>query len=134
MTTLTEARDSIVTALEGAWPAAYPSVPVFYDNASVNDHDNKSEFLGCAIEFDDSNQANIGPSPLLRTYGMITLTLGVKAASGSRTSLQRADFLINLFRFSKKGGVVCKAPHPLPPSTVNGWFLTEIVVPFHFDG
>ncbi len=134
MTTFTQARDAIVQALQDSWPAAYPTVPVFYDNAIPKDLDLLTEFLDCEIDFVESQQADIGPTPLMRSHGLLCLTLGVKAQSGYRTSLVRADFLSDTFRFSKKQGVNFQAPHLSNPAQTNGWFLTELMVPFFFDG
>lgn len=133
MTTLTEARDSIVTMLAG-WPANYPSVPVFYDNAVRPDLDKLADYLVCEIVFTQSKQADIGPRPLLRSYGDVVLMLGVKVGQGSRASLSRMSFLSDTFRFKQQGGVVFSAPHLLPPLSRNGWFQMELVVPFYFDG
>lgn len=134
MTTLTEARDAIVEHLNTAWQDNYAAVKVYYDNADDQDWDSQAEWLSCEIEFMDSEQAEFGVNPFIRHHGMVSLTLGVKSATGSRISLQRADFLMDTFRFVKKQGVNFKAPHLLPPTRTKGWFLTELMVPFFFDG
>lgn len=134
MTTYVEARDAIVTRLEGMWHGAYPSVPLMYDNTSVNDVDRLTEFLGCEISFFGGEQADIGADPILRTHGNLTFVIAVKEATGARKSLARADVLAKSFRFKKFGGVQMQAPHPLPPKDAKGWYITELIIPFYFDG
>lgn len=134
MTTFTQARDAAVAALVAVWPTAYPAVPMFFDNATAPDVDTLTEFLTCQIGFSRSVQAEIGYTPSMRTYGNVTFILGVRAMKGYRPSLARADFLSDTYRFSNKQGVVFQAPHLLPPVEKDGWFLTELIVPFFFDG
>lgn len=134
MTTFAQARDAVVEDVATLWPAAYPTVPLFFDNGPAADLDKIDEFLACQIAFSTSAQREIGPAPAMRTYGSVTFVLGVKAMKGYKVSLGRADYLSNLYRFSVNQGVIFGSPHLLPPSEKKGWFLTELVVPFYFDG
>lgn len=134
MTTYAESRDVIVGKLEAAWPAAYPNVPLFYDNGPKPDRDRLAAFVGCGIDYMGAVQREIGPTPAKRNYGSLSLVIAVKSQTGSRGSLVMADFLSDLYRFSMTQGVVFQAPHLLPPVDKEGWFMLELLVPFYFDG
>lgn len=134
MTTYAEARDTIVGILAPAWAAAYPTVPVLYDNSAPVNRDSVSEYIFCQISFNSSAQREMGSAPAMRTYGTLAFSLGVKEADGYRNSLVRAGFLSSLYRFKALQGVIFGAPHPVPPSNGKGWFYTGLIVPFYFDG
>lgn len=134
MTTYAQARDAVVNTLLTVWPVQFPNVPVFYDNADAPDQDQLSEFLGCSVDFMRSAQREIGTRPIMRSYGTASFVIAVRASEGYRISLTRADILSDRFRFSAHDGVTFQAPHLLPPVGREGWFFTELIVPFYFDG
>ena len=134
MTTLVEARDALAAFIHTNWTAQYPTTPVYWENALRVDLDQVgSMFLRVEIEFNDALQMTFNDVPIRRTFGALYLTLFVKDGEGVRAALACLDYLTNIAKYQRVGGVILKTPTPGRRTYKDGWRSYELYVPFLFD-
>lgn len=135
MPTLKQARAAIVARVKSHWGAAYPGVPLFYDNALPADAevDQVDAYVVCEIRFDGGQQINLAPAPDHRTWGRVVFTAVVREGSGSSMALEYLDSLAGAMKFAQFGGIVTEAPAVGRPLTDEGWFSYDLSIPFRFD-
>lgn len=133
MTTYVEARDAIVGYLNPAWVAAYPSIPLFYENTTQIDLDSVGTiFMSVAVNFTDAMRQDIDPSPISKVWGEVTLKLFVKKGQGTRVTLAMQDFLTGLMKYRQVSGVTLEMPTPGKKESKDGWSSLDLNVPFFF--
>lgn len=134
MTTYVEARDALVFHLNTAWPAAYPTVPIYYENTLHVDLDSVGDaFVRAEVTFSDAVQASVETNPLTRVQGALYLVLMTREGLGTRTMLGYMDYLTGLFKYRTLNGVQTGAPAPMRTLMKDGWYYQELAVPFWFD-
>ncbi len=133
MTTYVQARDATVSYFNPAWTTAFPAVPVFYENTLQIDLDTVgSSFLTVSIDYTDSKQQDIDPSPITRTWGEVVLRLFVKEGGGIRNTLAMQDTLTALMKYRKLGDVTLECPAPGKKQSRDGWQSVDLNAPFFF--
>ena len=134
MTTYVAAREAIVAHLHPAWVAAYPNVPIFYENTLAVDLDAVpgGMFLMVSIPFSDSVRQGIDATPMSRVWGEVNLRLFSKDGMGVRSTLQVFDFLTSVLAYRKLSGVTLDAVVPGRNQTRDGWVSRDVNAGFSF--
>lgn len=127
----TAIRDSIVGYLNPLYTAAYPAVPVVYDNGPFDWNDTPEMFVEVETEFYAGEQVYISESPLRRVSGCVYVSVHAKAGSGTRASLGIIDWFSEALKFRTVGSALLQAPEPEQPETYPGWYVSCLKVPFY---
>lgn len=134
MTTLVQARDSLVSHLANHLAVDYPTLPVFYENTTQVDVNTvSSPFLRVQIDFLSARQVSIEWTPQHRTLGELLFSVACKEGHGTREALTLFDYLADLVAFRTVGGVTLGTPTPGKKRPLAGWVTYELYVPFIFD-
>ena len=133
MTTYVEARNAIVAYFNPKWVAAYPTIPVFYENTVQIDLDSVGDiFLTVSIDFTDSLRMGVDAAPGTETFGDVTLRLFTKEGTGTLRTLQVFDWLTATMKYKDLAGVTLGCPDPGPKVSKTGWLSSDLYVPFSF--
>lgn len=134
MTTYTQARDQMVTALNNAWTTNHPTIPILYENTMSVDLDTVGDiFVKASIDFEDAFQSDMDPAPGFEAHGVITLVVFVKEGKGSRSVLGIFDSVAQSLTFQRLGSSVqLFVPNPGRKSSKDGWATSYFYVPFSF--
>jgi hypothetical protein len=133
-------RDTLVQYMETAWASNKAAVPVFYrrqqDTLDMQEIPG-DWFIKFTLVFERNDQANLAPSPFLRTSGRIEILLFGKEGQSDRTWQQYLDTLVDLFRPEKiralGTGITGKVPTPGRYEEHDGWCSETLLVPFFAD-
>lgn len=133
---LETARQQIVTAVEAA-KLTYVSTPpllVEYDNRhNLDAYQGRTSYLCVDIQFLDSYQGDLGPTPFHRHIGAIMLEANVKEGYGTAEGLKILDHFGGLLHGRQFGIVRTMYFDSRPSSTKAGWHICRVAVPFWFD-
>lgn len=133
MTTLTQARDTMVAYLNPAWLAQYPAVPIYYEDTTQISLDTVGNmFLLVTITFPDSVRQGVDASPMTRTWGELNLRLFSKEGSGVRTALGVFDFLTATLKYKPLSGITLDVPKCGARQSRDGWTSRDLDVSFSF--
>ena len=131
--TYVEARNAIVAYFNPKWVAAYPTVPVFYENTVQIDLDSVGDiFLTVSVDFTDSLRMGVDAAPGTETFGDVTLRLFTKEGAGTLRTLQIFDWLTATMKYREISGVTLGCPDPGPKVSKTGWLSSDLYVPFSF--
>jgi hypothetical protein len=126
-------RDSIVGLVSSAYPAAYPAVPIYYDNQQIDMNNLPEQFVTFEIQFYDGNQIGASATPKTRVSGYAYVNLFTRQGLGSRAGLGILDWFSATLGYKSPGTVRLQAPQPDAASQLDGWFSQELKVPFYAD-
>jgi hypothetical protein len=126
-------RDSIVTAVNAVYPAAYPAVPIVYDNAPFDWNNPPERFVEFEIKFYDGQQIGAAAAPKTRLAGMVYVSVYSRMGTGSRVSLQALDWFQGLLEYSRAGAAQFQGWKPDGTSERKDWFISQGKVPFYAD-
>lgn len=129
-----DARAAVYARLKATMAASYPTVPVIYENrVSVDLDDHPGPVVTCQMAYADGEQVSMSQAPIVRYRGAIYLTAECKQGQGTAAALTMLGVLAGAFKTASFGGVVTKAPRPLPGAEDKGWYVLTLRVPFYFD-
>lgn len=125
-------RSAIVTLFNAPFIAAFPAVPVYYENTvEINLDAAPALVVLASVDFMDAIQMEIAPLHT-DTYGEFVLRIHSRASGGFASSLGIADWMHANMSYKITSGVNLNAAYIAKKSTVAGWLLTDVVVPFRY--
>lgn len=131
---LTSARQAIVTQMETAWVAAFPSVKVFFENAPQPDPATRADpFMLLFIDFDDAEQMTLGSNDLMRVHGNVQFMPYVKEGTSTKLIFEMMDWLLVNMAITQLGDVSMQDASPVKELIYEGWFSKGVRIPFYFD-
>jgi len=83
--------------------------------------------------YGESEAMEIVANPVKRTYGSLAIDLYSKKDDGTLTNNTNMDALAALFEYQKISGVVFRQLVTMESKTLGSWFVTPILIRFHFD-
>lgn len=131
-----EARQAIVAHMEAAFPAAFPGVPVEYENRDTVDPEAQSKigpYLEVGIDVLDGEQITMSDPALERYYGMLTVTVNVPRGSGVAKQNELVEWVLARFGREDLTGVRFKTGRPGKAWDKQGFHKKPVFVPFWFD-
>ena len=133
MMTYVQAREALVTAINTAWSASYPTTKLFYENTTQIDLDTVgSVFVTVSIDFVDSVRMEIDEDPVSRTDGEVVFRIFAKEGVGTKGALQIKDFLTDTMKYRTLAGVETGCPAPGAKREHKGYVSRDLIVPFFF--
>lgn len=135
---LVQARADLVTAVE-AVRAAYVTATgqpllVDYDNRdSVSQHEQHETWLDVNVKFVDAYQGDLNRKPFHRHIGVLVLEANTKEGLGSAKNLALLDFFYTRLHGRTHGIVRTLLTDMRPDRKADGWYKSNVGVPFWFD-
>lgn len=135
--TYDEARQSLVGYFNAEFSAAFPGVPVEYDNRNLVDLEAQAAigpFLELAVLFDDSTQASFGAPVLERTTGMMQVIVHAPVGSGSANANEILEWVKRrMRRLNLPSGVQTSGARRSSAGEIPGFSSEALLVGFWYD-
>ena len=133
MTTYVAAREALVASFSAPWAAAWPGVPMYFENTTQIDVDTAPPvFVVASVDFTDGIRLDLDAAPTSKTFGDVTFRVFAKEGQGTKKALQVFDFLTALMKYKQFGGVTTECPLPGAKRSNQGWMSFDLNVPFFF--
>lgn len=126
-------RDSIVALVNADYEAAYPAIPLYYDNQAFDANNLPERYCTLEIKLYGGDQINLATSPKTRTSGFVYINVYAKQGLGSRESLGMLGWFANALKYKSAGSVRFQAPEPTGGDLMGPWFCEELKVAFYSD-
>lgn len=124
-------NDAIRAFVDGPFVAAYPTVPIVYENAGFDWNNPPPLFVTLEVLFQDGRQIGMAYAPKTRLHGCVYLSVYARQGSGSRASLGLLDWFASLLGYQQIGAAQLQAPSPNGTSEHKDWFCQELKFDFH---
>lgn len=134
MTTVIQARQDIVTAVEAARAAYSGPLGIEYENRDlVNPANQHQPWLAVTISVLDAFQGDLAEHPIHRHIGVVLLEAHVKEGTGTVAALSLLNHFSARLQRSHLGMVRTHLADARPSGTKAGWYVARAAVPFWFD-
>ena len=100
-------RNAIQTRFKNLWQAAYPSIPIVFDNLRAEKAPNG--YVALHILNGASALRGMGAQRLFRYPGVISVDIFVPAEKGTKLIDQYADTITGIFRAQSFNGILCRS-------------------------
>lgn len=118
-------RASVIGAVNAAYVAAYPLVPIVYDNAAFDRNSPPAMWVEFEIKFAGGDQVGMSLIPRTRVHGFVYVSVWAREGTGSKASLQMLDWFAGQVGYASVGGVFLQAPEPVSGKGPPGWYLEQ---------
>lgn len=125
-----EVRDAIVGAVDTPFRAAFPNVPVIYDNGPFNYNNPPDEYVECEVVFYAGQQVGMSSTPQTRLRGYAYISVHRRAGLGVRASLGVLDWFSASLGYANLGRLQMQAPDPDGNATPPGWHVEKLKIGF----
>jgi len=138
MPTHAEVLDSIEGTLNTNWSAT----EVAYDNVEALDYTDVARpqlskgsdpYIGVKVIFAESYAAETGPNAIKRTWGYIEVKFYTRADQGAKTNATNMGNMSTLFEYQVIDDIVFKELSVMTPYTLEGWYVTPVILRFYFN-
>lgn len=126
-------RLAIVTLVDAAFKAAYPTIPVVYANAPFDWNNPPERFVEFEIAFYDGRQIGVAANPKTRTHGFVYVTVHARRGLGTKRCLEILGWFAGALGYQNAGAVHLQAPQPVGMNENDEWYSEEFKVPFYAD-
>ena len=138
MPTSSEVTKSIEAMFQNLWtdtPVTYQNVPPLNYDLAGNPPlmDGTLPYIATKILYGNTENMEIVKNPSRRTYGSLVVDLYSKKDTGSDTNQANKDALVTLFEYQKIEGITFRELVTMQDRTYGGWFMTPVLIRFHFD-
>ena len=124
-----DANAAIEARFNTEWADA---APVKWDNVEFEPTSGTS-FVELQIHVAVAIQASIEVTPLHRAFGIISTNIYIPLNIGTKTADDHADTIAAIFRAATFSNVICRSPRIARLGEVDGWFIINVSVDFHYD-
>lgn len=123
------------TQLWSATPVSFANVPSLKYSDANNPPlaEGSDPYLSVRVMYGESEAMEIVANPVKRTYGSLAIDLYSKKDGGTLTNNTNMDALATLFEYQKISGVVFRQLVTMESKALGSWFVTPILIRFHFD-
>jgi hypothetical protein len=119
-------REALISAVNADYVAAYPTVPIVYDNAPFDRNKPPPLWVEFEVKFVDGNQIGMAWAPKTRTHGFVYVTIYAKEGTGSKAALLMLDWFSTKLGYHSVGGVNLQAPSPVGDGSPKGWYTEQM--------
>lgn len=129
----TAIRDALVAFIDPLFKAAYPTIPVVYDNGPFDWNSPPQTFVEVETKFYAGEQVNMSANPKRRLMGYVYVCVRTRRGIGTREATQIIDWFSETLKFARVGTVTLEAPEPDEPAETQAWYLQDLKVAFKSD-
>lgn len=131
-----DARQALVTIFDAAFKAAWPAVPVEYDNRATVDRDAQLQvgpFVEFAVDIYESEAANVGFPVLERTLGAVFVVVNAPSGSGTSQTLQILETVKRTLSYKQQGTLHTFGTSRSKVADLPGYRSEALLVSFYYD-
>lgn len=138
ITSVTEARDAILTLFKTAWDSQGGSVPVVvYDDDPAPDPNLSSEWIRVAVQHTDGEQATMGGTGNRKfsRYGQVFMAIHTKVGTGRVRADALAETANNIFEGAATGldDVWFRNVRIIEAGSNGIYTITNVIADFTYD-
>lgn len=126
-------QKEIVTWFNAAYVAAYPAIPVVYENQPFDWNNLPDTFTEFEVRFYSGQQINLG-SPKTRHGGYIYVTVWTKEGKGTIATKKILDWIDAHLGYKTLTHTQIEAPEPNEGPDNKGWHTEGSKYRFYADG
>ncbi len=127
----TSTREALISLVNAAYVAAYPLVPIVYDNVAFDRNTPPDAWVEFNIEFTGGNQVGMSADPKTRLHGFVYVSVWCREGKGWKTASLMRDWFASQMKYKSSGGVNLQAPEPVGGKGPTGWDLKQIKFYFY---
>lgn len=125
------AKRSIINYVNVDYLAAYPTIPIFFDNAPFDGNTPPQAYVEFEIKFAGGNQVGMSQDPLTRTNGFIYVTAWQREGVSANDALLMLDWFESKLGYKSTGLVEIKVPEYVGGTAPAGWYMEQLKLYFH---
>lgn len=129
--TYNDQRNAIQSKFSTEWKAAFPSIPIVFDNLRADKA--PDGYVALHILNGDAALRAMGLQRLIRYPGVISVDIFVPAEKGMKTLDQYADTIDGIFRAQSFGGITCRAAQRRDLGRDENYWRVNLSFPFFRD-
>jgi hypothetical protein len=131
--TNSEIATAIKTRVYADFVAAYPNVPIVFDNDPFDWNAPPVQFVQFEVEFEDGAQIGISPAPKTRKRGCAYVTVLTREGAGNLTALDITDWFADKLGYYQTIRLHLQAPQPQVARAPTGWRHDALRVGWYAD-
>lgn len=130
---LEAARTTLVAKLEADWSTNFPTVDLFYENATgPNLATRTAPFMQVDFDLAEGSQVELAKNPRKRVYASAYFAIFQKDGTGTRTINQVTDFLITQFTAVSTAECTTTSAGAVKAPAIAGWYGKVLRVDFYY--
>jgi hypothetical protein len=126
-------RESLIGLVRNDYIAAYPTIPIVFDNAPFDRNNPPAQWVEYEIKFSGGSQIALAALPKTRIHGFLYVTVWVREGTGSKTALTMLDWFAARLQYRAANRVQLQAAEPVPDSSPSGWYCEQLKLYFYSD-
>ncbi len=126
-------RDAIIAQLNANYVAAYPTIPVVFDNGPFDWNDPPDNFVEIDIEFLAGHQIGAAWVPKTRVNGCVYIAAYSRVGTGTRIALGVIDWFSQALEYKTFSRIHMQAADPQGKTNGKGWYIEQLKVAFYAD-
>lgn len=134
--TYDEARQVLTDHFAAAFAAAYPSIPIEYENRTTVDVEAQlsvGPFVEFVVRFHEGQQVSLGQTPLERVIGDVIFVVSAPLGTGVAQTNEILQWFRSRFNRQQLGDLVTTTTSFGRVSEALGYRSAPVLVPFWFD-
>lgn len=128
----TTIRQEVVSHVNADFVAAYPSIPIVYDNQPFDFNNPPDLYVTLEVKPYAGQQINLG-SNKTRISGFIYVTAFIKEGDGTVEALDVLDWMADKLGYANLGITQVEAPSPEEGENLKGWHTESMKFAFYAD-
>lgn len=134
--TYDEARQALTDRFNDAFIAAFPTIPVEYDNRETVDVEAQvsiGPFVEFFVRFHEGQQMTMGQQPLERVLGDVIFIVNAPLGTGTAKTNELHQWAHTQLSRQQLGDLVTQTASPGKVSEALGYRSAPLLIPFWFD-
>jgi hypothetical protein len=127
----TTQRNAIQSKFSTEWKAAYPTIPIVFDNLRADKAPNG--YVALHILNGDASLRSMGSQRLIRYPGIASVDIFVPLELGMKAIDQYADTIDGIFRAQSFSGITCRAAMRRDLGKDENYWRVNLSFPFFRD-
>lgn len=119
--------------VDSGFAAAFPGVPVVYDNDPFDWGNPPERFVNVVIEFQGGAQIGMSSSPKTRVHGHAYICVYTREGLGAKVSAQIQKHFHDTFKYRTIGASHLQEPEPMGSDRRRGFYIEDLKVSFYAD-
>lgn len=126
-----QVREALIALVNADYVAAYPLIPIVYDNKSFDRNNAPVQWVEYEVKFAGADQVGMSVDPKTRTHGFLYVTVWTKEGEGWRTTGDLLGWFSDKLKYRSTNGVNLQAAELVSDKPPAGWFCEQIKLYFY---
>lgn len=126
-------RKDITALVVPSFEIAYSDIPLVTENAPFDWDSPDEQLVEFEVEFMHGAQIGMAAVPPTRCSGFVYVSIKTRAGLGVSKAQQLQGWFADALKYQTPGGVRLGAPMPDGSTSLKGWHVLGLKVPFYAD-